>query len=146
MNPPTPVELRHQPDWQRVPAEEWAVYSEVIRRAQARGIRFAFGGAFATAVYTGEIRNTKDFDLYILPRDREPMIRLMAEAGLADYFERLPYDRSWIYRASRGDIIVDTIWAMANHRTDVDEGWLSRGPEIAIRGERIRAIPVEELI
>jgi hypothetical protein len=136
-----------QPAWEhRIPPEEWTVYREVIQRARARGIRFAFGGAFATAVYTGELRNTKDFDFYLLPSDREPMIRAMHEAGLRDYFERLPYDRSWIYRASQDDIIVDAIWAMANQRTDVDEDWLTRGPEITIQGERLRAIPPEELI
>jgi len=122
------------------------VYGEVIQRARARGIRFAFGGAFATAVYTGELRNTKDFDFYLLPSDREPMRQVMEEAGLRDHFERLSYDRSWIYRGSRGDIIVDAIWAMANHRATVDEYWLSRGPEISIQGERLQAIPVEELI
>jgi putative nucleotidyltransferase-like protein len=136
-----------QPEWEhRVPPEEWAVYAEIIQRARARGIRFAIGGAFATAVYTGELRNTKDFDFYLLPADRESMKQVMDEAGLRDYFERLSYDRSWIYRGSREDIIVDTIWAMANHRADVDEYWLTRGPEISIRGERLRAIPVEELI
>jgi Nucleotidyl transferase of unknown function (DUF2204) len=136
-----------QPEWeQRIPAEEWTVYREVMQRARARGIRFAFGGAFATAVYTGELRNTKDFDFYLLPSDREPMIQAMHEAGLQDYFERLSYDRSWIYRANRNDIIVDAIWAMANQRTEVDEDWLTRGPEITVHGERLRAIPAEELI
>ena len=136
-----------QPEWeQQVPPDEWAVYGEVIQRARARGIRFAVGGAFGTAVYTGELRNTKDFDFYLLPADRESMKQVIAEAGLRDHFERLSYDRSWIYRGSREDIIVDAIWAMANHRADVDEHWLTRGPEISIRGERLRAIPVEELI
>jgi hypothetical protein len=97
-------------------------------------------------VYTGELRNTKDFDFYLLPSDREPMKQVMEEAGLKDHFERLSYDRSWIYRGSQDDIIVDAIWAMANHRADVDEYWLTRGPEISIRGERLRAIPAEELI
>jgi hypothetical protein len=143
-SPPAATQVR--PDWQRIPAEEWAVYREVVRQARDQGIRFAFGGAFATAEYTGEIRNTKDFDIYIRPVDREPMIRVMAEAGLTDYFDRLPYDRSWIYRGSRGDVIVDAIWAMANHRAQVDESWLSRGPEVSILGERLRALPVEELI
>ena len=136
-----------QPHWdQRIPADEWSVYEEVIQRARARGIRFAFGGAFATAAYTGELRNTKDFDFYLLPADRDAMKQAITEAGLKDYFERLSYDRSWIYRGSRDDIIVDAIWAMANHRAEVDELWLSRGPEITIRGERLRAIPIEELI
>jgi len=142
----TPVKSRIQPEWQRIPAGEWAVYREVMRRATARGIRFAFGGAFATAAYTGELRNTKDFDIYIRPGDREPMIRIMDEAGLTDHFDRLAYDRSWIYRASREDVIVDAIWAMANHRAEVDDAWLSLGPEVSIFDEQFRVIAIEELI
>ena len=136
-----------QPDWDsRIPPDEWKVYQQVIREARASGIQFAFGGAFATAVYTGELRNTKDFDFYVTPSDREGMIQAMDRVGLTDYFGRLPYDRRWIYRSSQGDIIVDAIWAMANQRATVDESWLRRGPEVTILGERLRAIPVEELI
>jgi hypothetical protein len=142
----SPAAAGVQPDWERIPSEEWSLYREVIHRARDQNIPFAFGGAFASAVYTGELRNTKDFDFYLRPVDRDRMIRVMTEAGLTDHFERLPYDRSWIYRASRGDVLVDAIWAMANHRTEVDDGWLTRGPEINMRGERLRAIPVEELI
>jgi hypothetical protein len=136
-----------QPEWEdRIPEEEWALYREVIQRARSKGIQFAFGGAFATALYTGELRNTKDFDLYLLPADRDRMIQAMEEARLSDHYSRLSYDQSWIYRGSRDDIIVDAIWAMANHRAAVDESWLQRGPEVSIRGERLRAIPPEELI
>jgi hypothetical protein len=143
---PPPPDVIH-PSWEhRIPDEEWAVYHEVIRRARAQKIGFAVGGAFATATYTGQLRNTKDFDLYLLPSDRQAIIGVMEQAGLSDYFERQSYDRSWIYRGSRGDIIVDAIWAMANHRASVDQSWLSRGPEVSIRGERLRAIPLEELI
>jgi hypothetical protein len=28
----------------------------------------------------------------------------------------------------------------------VDDGWVTRGPEVSIRGERLRTIPIEELI
>ena len=136
-----------QPDWQmQIPDSEWAVYSRVIREVRSAGIRFAFGGAFATAVYTDQLRNTKDFDFYILPADRERMEQALTRAGLHDHFERLSYDRRWIYRASQDDIIVDAIWQMANYRAQVDEHWLARGPEIVIRGEALRAIPIEELI
>jgi hypothetical protein len=136
-----------QPDWQmRIPDSEWAVYSRVIREVRSAGIRFAFGGAFATAVYTDQLRNTKDFDFYILPADRGRMEQALTRAGLHDHFERLSYDRRWIYRASQDDTIVDAIWQMANYRAQVDEEWLARGPEIVIRGEALRAIPIEELI
>jgi len=137
----TRVEWEH-----RIPEGEWAVYREAIRQLRSLDIPFAFGGAFALAVYTGSLRNTKDFDFYVRPRDREAVIQALTATGLEDYFDRLPYDRSWIYRGSRGDIIVDAIWMMANHRAAVDDEWLTRGPEVTIRAERLRAIPIEELI
>ena len=134
-------------DWgHHIPEADWAVYRQAIRQVRALNLPFGFGGAFALAAYTGSFRNTKDFDFYVRPGDREAMIHALTMAGLEDHFDRLPYDRSWIYRASRGEIIVDAIWAMANHRAAVDDEWLNRGPEVTLRGERLRAIPVEELI
>jgi Nucleotidyl transferase of unknown function (DUF2204) len=141
-----PGRIDAQPWSHRLPKEEWEIYQRVMQEARGLGVTFAFGGAFATAVYTGELRNTKDFDFYVLPSDREAMVEATRRAGLTDHFERLQYDRSWIYRASEGDVLVDIIWAMANHRADVDASWLSRGPLVEIRGERVRAIPIEELI
>ena len=141
-----PGRVDAQPWSRRLPSEEWEIYQRVMQEARGMGVTFAFGGAFATAVYTGELRNTKDFDFYILKHDREAMIEATRRAGLADHFERLQYDRSWIYRASDGDVLVDVIWTMANHRAEVDASWLDRGPLVEIRGERLRAIPIEELI
>jgi hypothetical protein len=139
--------LNAQPDWEhQIPDSEWSVYRRVIQEARAAGIRFAFGGAFATAVYTGELRNTKDFDVYVVPEDRAAMIAAISRAGLRDHYDRLPYDRSWIYRASEGESIVDAIWTMANHRAPVEARWLTHGPQVTIRGEHLRAIPIEELI
>jgi hypothetical protein len=136
-----------RPAWEdRIPEPEWNVYQQVIREARDRGIRFAFGGAFATAVYTGELRNTKDFDIYVLPEDRDRMREAIGRAGLHDLFDRLPYDRAWIYRGITEGVIVDAIWAMANQRAQVDARWMTHGPEVVIRGERLRAIPIEELI
>jgi hypothetical protein len=134
-------------EWQHhIEPAEWTVYHRVIREVRSAGVRFAFGGAFATAVYTGQLRNTKDFDFYISPEDREAMIAAVTRAGLRDHFDRLSYDRKWIYRASEGDVIVDTIWAMANLRSSVDDQWLCAGPQVTIGGEPLRAIPIEELI
>jgi hypothetical protein len=129
-----------------IPDSDWAVYRDAIRQVRALDIPFAFGGAFALAVYTGSFRNTKDFDFYIRPDDRNAMIDALTAAGLEDHFHRLPYDRSWIYRASQGEIIVDAIWAMANHRAAVDDHWVTGGPVVSLRGEQLRAIPMEELI
>jgi hypothetical protein len=129
-----------------IPENQWSIYQRVISEAHKRGERFALGGAFALAAYTGQWRNTKDLDIYVTPRDRERMIQLLIGLGFADYYDRLPYDRSWIFRGISDETIVDLIWAMANHHADVDELWLTSGPEIMIRGERLRLIPPEELL
>jgi hypothetical protein len=136
-----------RPAWEdRVPPAEWSVYQRVFQEARAAGIRFAFGGAFATAFYTGVLRNTKDFDIYIMPEDRDRIREAIGRAGLQDLFDRLPYDRSWIYRGTTDGVIVDAIWAMANQRAKVDVRWMTQGDEVVILGERLRAIPIEELI
>ncbi|HUR96272.1 MAG TPA: hypothetical protein VMY76_16965 [Gemmatimonadales bacterium] len=129
-----------------IPEAQWRVYRRVLEEAEVAGIPVAFGGAFALAAYGGELRNTKDLDLYILPEDRHAMIEAMSRAGLTDYYDQAPYDRAWIYRGAHGESLVDAIWAMANLRTLVDMDWLTLGPELQIHGNRVRPIPAEELI
>jgi hypothetical protein len=122
------------------------IYQRVIRDARARGIRFALGGGFAVNTYTHRWRDTKDLDLYIRPQDQEAMIDLLTSAGLSDYYDQLPYDRAWIYRGYSEGTIVDIIWEMANYRAQVDELWLTRGPEADFCGELVRLLPAEEMI
>jgi Nucleotidyl transferase of unknown function (DUF2204) len=136
-----------QPAWpQEIPEGQWQVYQHVLRQVRGQGLRFAVGGAFALAAYTGRWRNTKDLDLFILPQERQAMVEVLTRCGLDDYYDQLPYDRGWIYRATNGEVIVDAIWAMANQCASVDEGWLSRGPEVKVRGEALRIVPTEEMI
>jgi hypothetical protein len=134
-------------DWASlIPPEQWAVYRCVLDQAVANDLKFALGGGLAVSVYTGRPRNTKDLDIYVFPADRDKTVRMMSVCGLTDYYDKNPYDRSWIYRGNRDDIIVDAIWGMANKRAQVDDDWLSRGPVIQIFDRRIRVLPAEELI
>jgi hypothetical protein len=126
--------------------EKWPIYRGVIKKAQERGIPFAMGGGFAQMAYTGWPRAAKDVDIFLLPRDREAMIAIVTEEGLHDYYDEKPYDRGWIYRSTKDDVIVDVIWTMANRRAEVDCGWIERGPEIAVDGARFRLMPAEELL
>ena len=134
-------------DWpNEIPDEQWEMYQRVLSEASRREVPFALGGAFALATYTGRWRNTKDLDLYVAPESRDSLVRVLADLGLEDYYEELPYDRQWIYRSHRQGTIVDVIWAMANQRAQVDEAWLVRGPEADVRGQRVRVVPPEEMI
>jgi len=128
-----------------VPPERWNLYKSVITEAAAHRIPFAVGGGLAAMTYAGQWRDSKDMDLYIFAHDRERMIDVLTRCGLSDYFERLGYDRRWIYRSYRDDSIVDIMWSMANQRASVDSEWL-HGPEVIIDGLQIRLVPPEETL
>lgn len=129
-----------------VPDEEWSVYDRVFAALGRERIPFAIGGGRAKQCYSGVLRQTKDLDIYVLPSDRDVAIRATVSAGMADYYDRKPYDRKWIYRSCQDDFIVDIIWAMANQRAQVDQVWIYNGPHVEARGKCFRLVPPEELI
>jgi hypothetical protein len=129
-----------------IPDEEWEVYSRVIDTLQEHRIRIALGGAFALATYSGYWRNTKDLDFYMLEEDYPRVVELLSSIGLKDFYDVLAYDRGWIYRAHHGETIVDAIFGMPNRRAKATAEWLECGPEIDVRGKRLRVLPPEELI
>jgi hypothetical protein len=129
-----------------MPDQEWALYQRVFDQARSRGLRFAVGGGFAFSAYSGRWRNTKDLDLFVQPKDRKAMIEAVTAEGFNDYYDQLPYDRKWIYRGIHDGTIVDTIWQMANYRTQVAADWLTRGPEVKVSGQRLQLLPLEELV
>lgn len=133
-----------EPD--RMSDEQWEIYRGVISEAQRANIPFAIGGGLAVGVYSGRWRETKDMDFYVLRKDLRRLQEILTKFGLSDYFDQLPYDREWIYRSIRDKIIVDVIWSMANYHAQVDETWIGGGPEVTIRGETFRIVPVEEMI
>jgi hypothetical protein len=137
----SPVEWGHL-----VPAEEWRTYLAAIDALRKAGLRFLLGGAFGMAAYTGRWRNTKDIDFYILPHQRSVAVEALGKAGFLDYYEQRPYDRGWIYRATHQGVIVDLIWGSPNRRSEVDDLWFARAPQIALRGEKLEVVPVEELL
>jgi hypothetical protein len=128
-----------------IQAREWELYRSAMEALRQAGVRFMIGGAFGLAAYTGRWRNTKDIDFFLLPTEREAGIRALSEIGFTDYYEHLAYDRGWIYRATKSDVIVDLIWATPNRRTEVDELWLENSPCFQLRGEELAVLPAEEL-
>src|SRR6266478_2057282 len=117
-----------------ISASEWKTYRSAIRALRNEGIEFLLGGGFARAAFTGHWRDTKDVDLYVRPEDRGRAECALTKAGFADYYDKLPYDRAWIYRSYKRNVIVDIIWAMANQRAKVDAAWFQHAPQLTIRG------------
>jgi hypothetical protein len=129
-----------------ISGDEWKIYREAIEAVRKARVPFLLGGGFALAAFTGRWRDTKDIDFYIAPKDRDRAVAALAKAGFADLYHRRTYDRRWIYRSIKADVIVDIIWSMANRRARVDNAWFKRAGSVSIRGQKIAVVPMEEFV
>jgi hypothetical protein len=129
-----------------ISSDEWRIYKRAIRAVRDANIPFLLGGGFALATFTGRWRDTKDIDFYVMPQARQAAIQALKRAGFSDYIAIRAYDRGWIYRSVRSDVIVDIIWSMANRRARVDKTWFARAQPIMVRGEQVNVVPMEEFI
>jgi hypothetical protein len=125
---------------------EWETYRAAMHAVRGAGPEFMLGGGFAQAAFTGRWRNTKDIDLYVMPGDRNSAVNALTAAGFQDYFSTLAYDRNWIYRSVRNDVIVDIIWSMANQRAQVDRSWVDHASTVQFRDEYLKILPMEEFM
>ncbi len=126
---------------------EWSVYQDLIEAAAWQNLRFCLGGGLAFSSYSKRQRDMKDIDLFILKEDRQAFIDLLNAMGYADYFDKEPYDQTWIYRGHLVDrVVLDLIWTLPNHRVDVEADWFERGKLAAVYGQRFRLIPPEDVI
>jgi hypothetical protein len=137
----------HDAPWGALmPEDQWQMFASGIDALEAAQIPFVLHGAMGLAAYTGRWRNTKDVDVIVRERDRERAIEALHRAGFADYFEREPYDRSWIFRGCKEAGIFDVIWALPNHRVEIDDAWFERARPLQLRGRSLQAAPPEEIM
>ncbi|MDO8541206.1 MAG: nucleotidyltransferase family protein [Opitutaceae bacterium] len=129
-----------------VPEDLWASFQTAVSALDQAGVPFLLHGAIALATYTGHWRNTKDIDIIVHPGDHERAIDAIRRAGFEDYFDRLAYDRSWIFRALKNDGLIDIIWDLPNHRVPIDHLWFARAWPLHLRGRCYAAVPPEELV
>jgi hypothetical protein len=129
-----------------IPDAEWRVYRDGVKSLEDKRIPFAVGGGLAFSAFARRWRNTKDMDIYVLPRDQGAVIAALLSAGFEDYASQSPYDRSWSFRAYRGGSILDALWGMPSHLFWVEPEWLTRGPTLQVQGMRLRLLPLEELL
>lgn len=118
-------------------------YRHAMAVLEHAGISFLVGGAYAFARYTGIVRDTKDFDLFVLPRDFDTALAALAAAGY-------PVERNfphWLGKARGADgSFVDLIFGSGNGLTPVDEGWFRHARRGEVLGVQVRLCPPEEML
>jgi hypothetical protein len=117
-------------------------YVRALRVLDEAHIDYVVGGGYAIAHYTGIQRNTKDLDLFILPRERDRTLSTLAAAGYKTEF----FYPFWISKALSGDAFIDILYSSGNGICVVDEDWFKYAEQIDVHGYRTRLVPPEEQI
>lgn len=119
---------------------------EFLDRSEEARLPVLLGGGLGLSAYMPLRRRTKDLDFYVHPRDRDRTVAMLAEMGFHDFYDEKPYDRDWIYRSRRGEVIIDIIWRFANYFAEVDDEWFTRCWRFPAGERVIPVVPPEELI
>jgi hypothetical protein len=117
-------------------------YRAALATLEAAGVPVLVGGAYAYARYTGIVRHTKDFDVFIKPGDFDRALDAMARKGWRT-------DRTfphWLGKAYHGDEFVDLIFSSGNGVAKVDDLWFEHAVEETVLDRPARLVPAEEMI
>lgn len=117
-------------------------YRQALTTLRDSGIPFLVGGAYALGCYTGILRDTKDFDVFVHPRDVENILQVLALGG----YRTEMTDRIWLGKAFHDDDLVDVIFSSGNGIAKVDDEWFKHAVEGDLMGMPLKLIPAEEMI
>ncbi|HWM95018.1 MAG TPA: hypothetical protein VN493_29960 [Thermoanaerobaculia bacterium] len=113
-----------------------------MTRLQEARVPFLVGGAYAFARYTGIVRHTKDFDIFVHPRDFERTLEELKRIGCS---VSLPFPH-WLGKGYWGDDFVDVIFSSGNGIARVDDLWFEHAMDEEVLGIPARLCPAEEMI
>ena len=105
-------------------------------------IPFLVGGSHAILHYTGIVRETKDFDLFVR---RDDVDKALDALGLAGYRTQITFPH-WLAKAQQGQDHVDLVFSSGNGIARVDDGWFEHAVEAEVLGMPVKIAPVEELL
>jgi hypothetical protein len=114
----------------------------MLRALVDSGLPFLVGGAYGFYALTGIARFTKDFDVFIHPRDRERVLQALADRG---YGVEIAFPH-WLAKASHGDVVLDIIWGAGNGVAAIDDAWFAHAVPGEALGLPVGLCPAEETI
>lgn len=117
-------------------------YRNAIDILDAAGIPFLVGGAYALERYTGVVRHTKDFDLFLRSRDCNQALDEFTARG---FRSELTFPH-WLGKVYSNESFIDLIFSSGNGLVEVDDDWFTHSVEDEVLGKPVRLCPVEEMI
>jgi hypothetical protein len=117
-------------------------YRRTLHVLSDAGVPFLVGGSHAFLEYTGIVRNTKDFDLFLRRADMDRAMEALQAAG---YRTELTFPH-WLGKAWQHDDFVDLVFNSGNGICVVDDGWFEHAVETQVLGMPVKIVPCEELL
>jgi hypothetical protein len=117
-------------------------YLSAIRYLEQADVPFLVGGAYSYARHTWLERHTKDFDIFVRPRDARQALETLEKAR---YSTELTFPH-WLGKAFSGDNCIDVIFGSGNGVARVDDGWFEHAVPGDVFEHRVLLCPVEETI
>lgn len=122
--------------------DELGARARAIQVLQDAGVPFLVGGAYAYAHYTGVYRDTKDLDLFLLGRDVERALEVLAGDG----WRTEHHPDGWLAKGFKGEYFVDLIFSSGNGVAVVDDAWFEQALPGRVFGQEVLLVPAEEMI
>jgi hypothetical protein len=119
-----------------------AFYRRTLHVLSDARVSFLVGGSHALLNYTGIVRDTKDFDLFVRKSDLEHALESLREAG---YHTEITFPH-WLAKAKQGNDVVDLVFSSGNGVCQVDDEWFEHSSEADVLGMPVKIAPVEELM
>jgi hypothetical protein len=124
------------------PADRADFFRRALIALERAGVRYMIGGAYALERYTGITRDTKDIDVFVMPRDSARTLAVWAGEGFGIELT----DPNWLAKAFEGDYFLDLIFNSGNGLCPVDEGWFEHAVDDTVLGLPVKLCPLEEML
>src|SRR5215467_3344703 len=117
-------------------------HRRALERMAALEIPFLVGGGHALRHYTGDVRGTKDLDVFVRRGDALAFLEGLAAAGF-DTDLTFPH---WLGKAHVEGDYIDVIYSSGNGLAEVDEDWFAHSRPARVLGVPVRLCPPEVMI
>ena len=97
---------------------------------------------YALRHYTGDVRGTRDLDVFVRRRDARRLLDTLAALGLETDLT-FPH---WLGKARLGSESIDVIYSSGNGVAAVDDDWFAHAVPATVLGVRVELSPPEEMI
>ncbi len=118
------------------------LYRTALEMLNRSGVPYLVGGAYAFQYYAGISRATKDFDIFVRPRDVQRALDVLTRAG----FRTEIAFTHWLAKARYGDKFIDVIYNSGNGVAEVDDEWFAHAVDEHVLGVPVKLCPAEETI